>query len=73
MRRMGCHEWCELVYIRSFIVLVGYKLANHLFHSFSLCKERGKKGLAFLMNCGVVLGFYCWGWEFLTALLLFSS
>lgn len=25
------------------------------------------------MNCGVVLGFYCWGWEFLTALLLFSS
>nr|DAD41291.1 TPA_asm: hypothetical protein HUJ06_015614 [Nelumbo nucifera] len=26
-----------------------------------------------LMNSGLlVTGFYCWGWEFLTALLLFS-
>lgn len=35
-------------------------------------KEENIKALAILMNCGVVLGFYCWGWEFLTALLLFS-
>jgi len=32
-----------------------------------------EEALAFLMNCGVVLGFYWWGWEFLTARLLFSS
>ncbi|WOG91011.1 hypothetical protein DCAR_0310259 [Daucus carota subsp. sativus] len=24
------------------------------------------------MNCGVVLGFYCWGWKHITALLIFS-
>ncbi|WOH06476.1 hypothetical protein DCAR_0625904 [Daucus carota subsp. sativus] len=25
------------------------------------------------MNCVVVLGFYCWGWKHITALMLYPS